>query len=383
MPLKKIIVISIFIILAFLMALSIVFIGDHINTYNVTKEEATVEKTTENYDDKTEEISERENAESIIVEEEKTETIQEQNDNKVLTPEAEDSTSYDDKIDLSSIPEFSGEPYIEINGNIPFFNEDDKNNTDAFETYSDLDSFGRCGVAYANVCKELLPTEERGEIGDVRPSGWHTVKYNDLIDGNYLYNRCHLIAYRLAGENSNEKNLITGTRYLNIVGMLSFESMVGEYVEHSDNHVLYRVTPIFEGNNLVASGVEMEGWSVEDGGKSICFNVYCYNVQPLIDIDYATGESCESDLSNTVIDLSANTDNEITTDTTETNREITENNNNDIQADYIVNTNTGKIHLPTCSSVYDMAERNKMYYTGSLEELMEKGYVPCKRCIDQ
>ena len=368
------------------------FAENHKNS-NTASEETATEKTTEAVAKKSENTTAPDETESETTEKETTESIQEdkednKKDSKEVKSEAEAgdaeasdvdaSASDDDRLDLNDIPQFSGVPYVEINGNVPFFSEDDKNSTEAFETYSDLDRLGRCGVAYANVCKELLPTEERGEIGDVRPSGWHTVKYNDLIDGNYLYNRCHLIAYRLAGENANEKNLITGTRYLNTVGMLSFEGMVGEYVEHSDNHVLYRVTPIFEGDNLVASGVEMEGWSVEDSGKAICFNVYCYNVQPHIDIDYATGESCESETSDTVIYLSENKDNEITT---ETNRELPEDSNNEIQADYIVNTNTGKFHLPTCSSVYDMAEHNKMYYTGSLEELKEKGYVPCKRCL--
>ena len=321
--------------------------------------------------------------------EEKTESLIEDKqyiaDNIDFTEDAivinENGKELDYFIDLSDIPAFNGNPYIEINNNIPFFNDEEKTNTNTFETYSELDEYGRCGVAYANLCIELVPTEERGDIGDIRPSGWHTVKYNDLIDGNYLYNRCHLIAYRLAGENSNEKNLITGTRYLNNVGMLSFESMVGEYIEHTNNHVLYRVTPIFESDNLVASGVEMEGWSVEDNGSSICFNVYCYNVQPYIDIDYATGESCESNNSNTIIDIGDDTVDLSITEETEIYREIHE--EDVIQADYIVNTNSGKIHIPTCSSVYDMAEHNKMYYSGTLDELKEMGYVPCKRCIEK
>ncbi len=163
--------------------------------------------------------------------------------------------------------------------------------TDAFEVYSDLDKLGRCGVAYANICKELMPTEDRGEIGMVKPSGWHTVKYNDLIEGNYLYNRCHLIGYQLAGENANVKNLITGTRYLNVTGMLPFENADANYVDRTNNNVLYRVTPIFEDNNLVATYVQIEAWSVEDKGSGICYNVLCYNVQPGIAINYATGDS--------------------------------------------------------------------------------------------
>lgn len=192
--------------------------------------------------------------------------------------------------DIYDIPQYKGEPYVNINNGIPHF-EESQMITDEFECYSQLDSLGRCGVAYANISVELMPTEDRGEIGFVKPSGWHTVKYNDLIDGNYLYNRCHLIAYCLAGENANELNLITGTRYLNVVGMLPFEIKVAEYVEQTSNHVLYRVTPVFEGDNLIASGVQIEAWSVEDNGKGICFNVYCYNVQPGIEIDYKTGDS--------------------------------------------------------------------------------------------
>lgn len=182
-------------------------------------------------------------------------------------------------------------PFIEINGNVPQFSEIDKERTDAFEMYSDLDCLGRCGVAYANICKEIMPTEERGTIGQIRPSGWHTVKYNGIVDGNYLYNRCHLIGFQLAGENANELNLITGTRYLNISGMLVWENQVAEYVKETENHVLYRVTPIFVKNELVCRGVHIEAWSVEDEGRGICFSVFCPNVQPGITIDYTTGES--------------------------------------------------------------------------------------------
>lgn len=190
---------------------------------------------------------------------------------------------------LASIPAYSGSPYVAVNNNVPFFTDADLT-TEAFESYSDLDNLGRCGVAYANVCQEIMPTEKRGAIGSVRPSGWHTVKYQG-IDGNYLYNRCHLIGYQLSAENANEKNLITGTRYLNVEGMLPFENMVADYVKESNHHVLYRVTPVFDGNNLLASGVLMEAESVEDQGAGVEFNVYCYNVQPGITIDYADGSS--------------------------------------------------------------------------------------------
>lgn len=191
---------------------------------------------------------------------------------------------------LEEVPKFSDAPYVVLNENVPDFEESDFT-VEPFEKYSELDELGRCGVAFANVCKEIMPVEPRGEIGSIKPSGWHTVRYDDLVEGKYLYNRCHLIGYQLAGENANEKNLITGTRYLNVKGMLPFENQVDAYVEETNHHVLYRVTPIFEGNNLVASGVEMEGYSVEDKGEGVCFHVYVYNCQPGITIDYATGES--------------------------------------------------------------------------------------------
>ncbi len=190
---------------------------------------------------------------------------------------------------LDSIPEFKDEPYVIINNNKPDFSEKDLT-TKAFEKYSELDTLGRCGVAYANICKELMPTEARGEIGMIKPTGWQYAKY-DFIDGKYLYNRCHLIGFQLAGENANKKNLITGTRYLNVTGMLPFENEVAEYVKKKNKHVLYRVTPIFKDKNLVASGVQMEAMSVEDKGKSVCFNVYVYNNQPKVEIDYKTGKS--------------------------------------------------------------------------------------------
>lgn len=192
-------------------------------------------------------------------------------------------------ISLNDVPEFSDSPYVTVNDNIPYFTENELT-TEAFETYSELDDLGRCGVAYANVCQELMPTEDRGEIGQVKPTGWQTVKY-DCVNGKYLYNRCHLLGYQLTGENANEQNLITGTRYLNVEGMLPFENMVADYVQETDNHVLYRVTPIFEGDELVARGVLIEALSVEDDGEGICFNVYCYNNQPDVIIDYVTGES--------------------------------------------------------------------------------------------
>lgn len=205
--------------------------------------------------------------------------------------DGKDSDSATQSLDnLKDHVAYNGEPYVELNDNVPNFTTREKNNTKAFENYHRLDALGRCGTAYANICKELMPTEKRGAIGMVKPSGWNTVKY-DVVDGKYLYNRCHLIGFQLAGENANKKNLITGTRYLNVDGMLPFEDEVADYVKDTDHHVLYRVTPVFKGDNLVAEGVEMEAYSVEDKGKGICFHVFVYNVQPGVTIDYATGES--------------------------------------------------------------------------------------------
>lgn len=203
-----------------------------------------------------------------------------------ITSEIE-KVSYSYTID--NIPEYNGNSYVVINDNIPNFTEENYT-TDSFETYSELDSSGRCGVAYANISTDLMPTEERESIGMIKPSGWHTVKY-DIVDGKYLYNRCHLIGYQLTGENANEKNLITCTRYMNTTGMLEFENRVADYIKDTGNHVLYRVTPIFEGDNLLATGVEMEAYSIEDNGKGIEFHVFVYNVQDGITIDYKTGDS--------------------------------------------------------------------------------------------
>ena len=262
----------------------------------------------------------------------------------------------------TGIPVYSGSAYCEVNGNVPGF-DDDELVTEAFEDYSDLDPLGRCGTAYANICKDIMPTEERGEIGTVKPSGWHTVKYNDLIDGNYLYNRCHLIGYQLAGENANEKNLITGTRYMNVEGMLPFENEVADYVERTGNHVLYRVTPIFDGDDLVASGVQMEAESVEDRGAGVSFNVYVYNVQPGVIIDYETGDS-EADPDYVVTE-------------NETPEIKTEHADKDT---YIVNTNTGRFHKPSCTSVKQMKESNRLERTTTRDEIISEGYEPCRNC---
>lgn len=270
---------------------------------------------------------------------------------------------------------YSGSPYEELNGNQPEFTEREKKNRKSFEKYSELDDLGRCGVAYANISEEIMPTEERGSIGQVKPTGWHTVKY-DVVDGKYLYNRCHLIGYQLAGENANEKNLITGTRYMNVEGMLPFENKVADYVEDTGNHVLYRVTPIYEGKDLVAKAVQMEGYSVEDQGKGICFNVLVYNAQPGVTIDYATGDSRLSGEA----DAGAEADDGPESDTSAGSGGKSSSLTSQSGQKYVLNTNTGKFHKPSCSSVADTKIQNRKKYAGNREELLEQGYEPCSRC---
>ena len=283
---------------------------------------------------------------------------------------------------LRGIPAYSGTPYTEVNGNQPYFTEEELT-TQSFETYSELDSLGRCGMAYANVGQDLMPTEPRGEIGAVKPTGWHLVKY-DNVAGKYLYNRCHLIAYMLAAENANPQNLITGTRYLNVQGMLPFETKICDYVKSTGNHVLYRVTPIFDGDNLLADGVLMEAYSVEDAGEGICFCVFAYNVQPGIGIDYATGDNwAESSGTYQSTEASVAEETPAPQPETDTAVQITPELSapqETQQTTYVLNTNTMKFHYPTCSSVDDMKEKNKQIYTGSRDEVINMGYVPCKRC---
>lgn len=287
----------------------------------------------------------------------------------------------------ADVPAYSGKPYTAVNNNEPYFTSDNLT-TEAFENYSELDALGRCGVAYANVCLETMPTEKRGSISEVKPTGWHSVKY-DNVDGKSLYNRCHLIGYQLTAENANQQNLITGTRYLNVDGMLPFENMVADYVKETDNHVLYRVTPIFTGDNLVADGVLMEGYSVEDEGDGICFCVYAYNVQPGITIDYATGDSWlssengnsdsssggNSAVSKSAADKSGTQQAAVQTESVkETSAPVS------TGTEYILNTNTKKFHYPSCSSVKQMKASNKKEYTGSRDDLIAQGYDPCKKC---
>lgn len=276
---------------------------------------------------------------------------------EIVTTEKTETTT-EAVVSDDTIPNYSGSAYVVLNNNKTTFTESEIT-TKAFEKYSPLDYLGRCGVAFACLGVETLPTEERGEIGMIKPTGWHLKKY-DCVDGKYLYNRCHLIGFQLSGENANDRNLITGTRYLNVDGMLPFENMVADYIEETCNHVMYRVTPIFEGNNLLCKGVKMEAYSVEDGGKGISFNVFCYNVQPSIKIDYETGESYL-----------------IVTPTT---TPETLNSENNIEATYILNTNSKKFHSPSCSSVNKMAEKNKQEYSGNKNDLIAQGYSACGIC---
>ncbi|MGN8817597.1 DNA/RNA non-specific endonuclease [Oribacterium sp. HCP28S3_H8] len=304
-------------------------------------------------------------------------------------------------LDPSEIPAYSGSPYVEINGNVPFFTENELT-TASFENYSPLDHLGRCGVAYANISLEIMPTEARGRIGNVRPTGWHLVKYSG-IDGNYLYNRCHLIGYQLAGENANEKNLITGTRYLNVTGMLPFENEVAEYVKTTHHHVLYRVTPIFAGENLLASGVLMEAESVEDHGAGVKFNVYCYNVQPGITINYTdgsssgpefTGGSTGNQSTGEINGLAGTGDTGSGTgsagiaegaaasgnaSSTGSKSSADSGNVKRQGANYIGNSNSRKFHRPDCKSVAKMSDKNKVTFS-TRDEAIADGYQPCKIC---
>ena len=251
----------------------------------------------------------------------------------------------------AAVPDYSGAPYVKINGSVPFFRVSEVT-AEALEQYSELDALGRCGAAYASVGRELMPTEPRGQIGAVRPSGWHTTRYDDLIPDHYLYNRCHLIAYQLTGENANPQNLITGTRYLNVEGMQPFENRIAAYIIRTGNHVLYRVTPLFAGEELVARGVLMEAYSVEDGGTGVCFNVYVYNAQPGVVIDYATGESERS--------------------------EAPEERAEEEIDGYIGNIKSLKYHIPSCPN---LPQRWNWVIFETEEEAVTQGYTPCGNCL--
>lgn len=257
---------------------------------------------------------------------------------------------------VDDLPAYSDQSFIILSGNAPRFTEADMTPL-SYEQYSPLDALGRCGPAEACIGKDLMPTEERESISHIYPSGWDNNPY-EFIDGQYVYNRCHLIGFQLTGENDNERNLITGTRYMNTEGMLPFENMVADYIKETGNHVLYRVTPIYDGDCLVASGVQMEGYSVEDGGEGVCFHVYCYNVQPGVVIDYETGENHAEGrtTSSALVDEAG---------------------------DFVVNTSSKKIHRPDCASVETILAKNRLDFSGALAELIADGYEPCGACLSE
>ena len=255
------------------------------------------------------------------------------------------------EVSVDQIPAYSGEPFVILANNVPAFQEKDYV-TESYEFYDDLDAMNRCTYTMACIGPDLMPTEDRGDIGMIRPTGWVTAKF-DFVDGKYLYNRCHLIGFQLTGENANERNLITGTRYMNVDGMLPFENMVADYIKETGNHVLYRVVPIFEGENLVASGVTMEAWSVEDDGEGICFHVYVYNVQPGVEIDYATGESW----------LAAPVAGE----------------GEDVMI-YVVNTGSGKFHDGTCSQAASIKSENKESFETTRSQMLAWNFEPAGCC---
>ena len=262
-------------------------------------------------------------------------------------------------LNLSSIPAYTGSPYTPINQNLPQFNEN-QYTTQSYEYYSALDSLGRCGIAVACVGIDLMPTEPRDSISSITPSGWNNKEYStDLVENGWIYNRCHLIGFQLTGENANKNNLITGTRSFNVDGMLPFENMIADYVKETENHVLFRVTPIYNGNDLVASGVQMEAYSIEDAGEGVSFNVYVYNVQDGIEINYANGDNW---LSGSYVPPADG------------------GNGGNEQGDYVLNTSSKKIHRPTCYAVEDIAAHNKQTYTGTLDALYAQGYTGCGHC---
>ena len=315
------------------------------------------------------------------------------------------TTNSSSSIDLNSIPKYNGEEFVAINNNVPNFDDKDKTTT-SFETYSPLDSLGRCGEAYANIGRDLMPTQKRGDISSVKPSGWLNKKYDtSLVDGGYIYNRCHLIGHQLAGEDANERNLITGTRYFNVDGMLPFENMIADYVKETNNHVLFRVTPVYDGDNLVAKGVQMEAYSVEDDGEGVMFNVFVYNVQPGIEIDYATGESWLSgeerpannksnsnknynkSNSNKVNNnqnsnnYSQNNKNNSNKNNNKNNRNNTQNNNSSQQSSGVIRGNSkSKIyHCPGQANYDDMKDSDNLVIFNSEQEAINAGYRKAKR----
>lgn len=278
------------------------------------------------------------------------------------------------KAELSKIPEYSGRPYVVINENIPSFNKYELT-TKGYETYASLDSLGRCGGAIASCGREIMPgpDEDRGSISSVKPSGWIQAQY-DCVSGKYLYNRCHLIGWQLSAENANKRNLITGTRYMNTEGMLPFENMVADYIRETNNHVAYRITPIYDGSDLVATGVQMEAYSIEDDGEGICFNVFCYNVQPGVKIDYTTGRSWATE-------SNKETTKKVVATPIETTKKQVEETKKPVSYDtYAYSAKSDKFHYPSCRYAKTIKSENYCEYTGSRQDMINKGYIPCKNC---
>lgn len=336
--------------------------------------------------EKTEEkVEEKENVKENEKKEEKKEKKEESSDSSKIIDAQKENKEKTVSI-LKQMPKYSNSAYKVINNNNPYFTKKEITNK-SFEYYSDLDSLGRCGVAIASIGKDLMPTEKRGSIGMIKPTGWHTVKY-DNVDGKYLYNRCHLIGYQLTAENANEKNLITGTRYLNVEGMLPFENMVADYIKETNNHVMYRVTPDFKGDNLVANGVLMEAYSVEDNGEGIKYCVYAFNSQPNITIDYATGSSSINKSAKKKVD-SHNVSKPKPKPKPASKPKPQpapkpapkpKPQPQPQSQSYVVNTNTGKFHNPSCYTLKRMKPSNRMDFSGSRDDLINQGYSPCQKC---
>ena len=290
----------------------------------------------------------------------------------------------DGVLSYRDVPAFEGNPYVYVNDGEPTFTDEQRAAEPGHEHYGELDELGRCTAAFAVVGPETQPTEKRGSIGEVRPSGWQMAKY-DFVEGKYLFNRCHLLGYQLTGENANERNLITGTRYLNVQGMLPFENAVADYVDATGNHVLMAVMPVFEGSELVARGVHMMAESVEDGGEGVAFNVFCYNVQPGVVIDYGTGESMLEEDATPLPDVpgaesAPDTASEGAGAGEASEKGATGSAEGKGTTEYVLNTNSKKFHLPSCSSVDQMSPKNREDVEDTRENLIAKGYDPCKRC---
>lgn len=300
-----------------------------------------------------------------------------ENSNNTNSSTSNTTTTDSSNITINNIPEYSGDDYIILNNNVPNFSDSDLTTT-SFEEYAPLDDLGRCGVAYSNIGTDIMPTEKRESISSVKPSGWQSVKY-DIVEGKYLYNRSHLIGYQLTAENANDRNLITGTRYFNATLMLPYENMVADYIKETNNHVLYRVTPVFEGNNLVATGVQMEAKSVEDNGEGIEFNVFVYNVQPSITIDYATGNSALSDEEINSTD-SSNTSSASNNNSISSSNKPSSNNTTSTEETIIRGNSKSKIyHCPGQRDYENMADSDYLVNFNSEEEAIAAGYRKASR----